>query len=78
MAPNLKQVIMGVVALLVIASIAGIAFVGIGTLEDQVIEWAGTNYTVSEVVPSSVLALIPLILIMFVIGLAIAFIPNMS
>lgn len=78
MAFSTNQIIAGVVAFIIAGSTLGIGLVAMSTISSQVVLWNGVNYTVSEVVPAGVLALIPLIPTLFVIGLAVAFIPRMG
>lgn len=72
------QIIAGVVTFLILGSTLGLGLVAISTISSQVILWNGVNYTVSAVVPAGVLALIPLIPMLFVIGIAISYIPRMG
>lgn len=76
--PSTNQIIAGVVTFLILGSTLGLGLVAIATISDQVILWNGVNYTVSAVVPAGVLALIPLIPMLFVIGLAVAYIPKLG
>ena len=73
-----NQIIAGVVTFLILGSTLGLGLVAISTISSQTILWNGINYTVSEVVPAGVLALLPLIPMLFVIGLAVAYIPRMG
>jgi len=73
-----NQIIAGVVTFLILGSVLGLGLVAISTISSQVILWNGVNYTVSAVVPAGVLALIPLIPMLFVIGIAISYIPKMG
>lgn len=75
---NVSQILGGLVAFIIMGSVLGLGLVAMSTISSQVILWNGVNYTVSEVVPSGVLALIPLIPTLFVIGLAIAYIPRLG
>lgn len=72
------QIIAGVVTFLILGSTLGLGLVAISTISSQVILWNGVNHTVSAVVPAGVLALIPLIPMLFVIGIAISYIPKMG
>lgn len=73
-----NQIIAGVVTFLILGSTLGLGLVAISTISSQVILWNGVNYTVSAVVPAGVLALIPLIPMLFVIGIAVSYIPRMG
>ena len=73
-----SQIIGGVVAFIIMGSTLGLGLVAMSTISSQVILWNGVNYTVSQVVPAGVLALIPLIPTLFVIGLAVAYVPRMG
>ena len=73
-----NQIIAGVVTFLILGSTLGLGLVAISTISSQIILWNGVNYTVSAVVPAGVLALIPLIPMLFVIGIAISYIPRMG
>lgn len=73
-----SQIIAGVVTFLILGSTLGLGLVAISTISSQVILWNGVNYTVSAVVPAGVLALIPLIPMLFVIGIAVSYIPRMG
>ena len=73
-----SQIIGGVVAFIIMGSTLGLGLVAMSTISSQVILWNGVNYTVSQVVPAGVLALIPLIPTLFVIGLAVAYVPKMG
>ena len=73
-----SQIIAGVVTFLILGSTLGLGLVAISTISSQVILWNGVNYTVSAVGTDGGLALIPLIPMLFVIGIAISYIPRMS
>ena len=73
-----NQILAGVVTFLILGSTLGLGLVAISTISSQVILWNGVNYTVSAVVPAGVLALIPLIPMLFVIGIAVAYIPRIG
>ena len=73
-----NQIIAGVVTFLILGSTLGLGLVAISTISSQIILWNGVNYTVSAVVPAGVLALIPLIPMLFVIGVAVSYIPKMG
>ena len=75
---NISQIIGGLVAFIVMGSVLGLGLVAMSTISSQTILWNGVNYTVSAVVPAGVLALIPLIPTLFVIGLAVAYIPRLG
>jgi len=73
---SINQIIAGVVAFIIMGSTLALGLVAMSTISTQVVLWNGVNYTVSEVVPAGVLALIPLIPTLFIIGLAIAYVPR--
>lgn len=75
---NVNQLIAGIVAFIIMGSTLGLGLVAVSTISEQVILWNGVNYTVSEVVPAGVLALIPLIPTLFIIGISVAYIPRLS
>ncbi len=72
-----NQILAGVITFLILGATLGLGLVAISTISSQVILWNNVNYTVSEVVPAGVLALIPLIPMLFVIGIAVSYIPKM-
>lgn len=73
-----NQILAGVITFLILGATLGLGLVAISTISSQVILWNNVNYTVSEVVPAGVLALIPLIPMLFVIGIAVSYIPKMG
>ena len=73
-----NQILAGVITFLILGATLGIGLVAISTIGTQIILWNGVNYTVSQVVPAGVLALIPLIPMLFVIGIAVSYIPRMD
>jgi len=73
-----NQILAGVITFLILGSTLGLGLVAISTISSQIILWNGVNYTVSQVVPAGVLALIPLIPMLFVIGIAVSYIPRMG
>ena len=73
-----NQILAGVITFLILGATLGIGLVAISTIGTQIILWNGVNYTVNQVVPAGVLALIPLIPMLFVIGIAVSYIPRMD
>jgi len=73
-----NQIIAGVITFLILGATLGLGLVAISTISSQVILWNNVSYTVSEVVPAGVLALIPLIPMLFVIGIAVSYIPRID
>jgi len=73
-----NQILAGVITFLILGATLGLGLVAISTIGTQIILWNGVNYTVSQVVPAGVLALIPLIPMLFVIGIAVSYIPRMD
>jgi len=73
-----SQILAGVITFLILGATLGLGLVAISTISSQIILWNGVNYTVSQVVPAGVLALIPLIPMLFVIGIAVSYIPRMD
>ena len=72
-----KQIIMTVVLLIIMGSTLAIGLVSVSVIGSQVVEIAGVNYTVSEVVDPTVLTLLTTLLpILVIIGLALYFIPR--
>jgi len=75
---NVNQILGGIIAFIIMGSTLGLGLVAVSTISSSVILWNGVNYTVSAVVPAGVLALIPLIPTLFIIGLAVAYIPRLG
>jgi len=73
-----NQILAGVITFLILGATLGLGLVAISTISTQIILWNGVNYTVNQVVPAGVLALIPLIPMLFVIGIAVSYIPRMD